>query len=145
MDYFDGFRLKEHRKGNGRPRNQIGRKTLLDLDYADDLNILDESVSKMDKILEVSRIRSARIGLKINAKKTKSLRPEKSECEKVTLGNEKFDLVDSLSYLGSIGSIISKEGGSRDVKIRIVRALGIRILDGTVTTLMKYGSEAWVL
>ena len=26
MDYFDGLRLKEHRKGNGRPQNQMGRE-----------------------------------------------------------------------------------------------------------------------
>ena len=30
-----------------------GRKTLLDLDYADDLSILDESVSKINELLEV--------------------------------------------------------------------------------------------
>ena len=53
MDHFDGLCLKEHRKSNGRPRNQMGRKTLLDLDYADDLSVLDESVSKMNELLEV--------------------------------------------------------------------------------------------
>ena len=41
-----------------------GGKTLLDLDYADDLSILDESVSKMNEILEVSRVQGTRIGLK---------------------------------------------------------------------------------
>ena len=30
-----------------------GEKTLLDLDYADDLSILDEIVSKMNELLEV--------------------------------------------------------------------------------------------
>ena len=49
MDHFDGIRLKEHRRGNWRPGNQMGRKTLLDLDYADDLSIFDESVSKMNE------------------------------------------------------------------------------------------------
>ena len=51
-----------------------GGKTLLDLDYADDLSILDESVSKMNEFLEVLRDQGAKIGLKINVKKTKSLR-----------------------------------------------------------------------
>ena len=60
-------------------------KTLLDLDYADDLSIVDESVSKMNELSEVLRVQGARIGLKkINVKKTKSLRPGASECEKVT-------------------------------------------------------------
>ena len=53
MDRFVGLCLKENRKGKGRIRNQMGRKTFLDLDYADDLSILDESVSKMKEIIEV--------------------------------------------------------------------------------------------
>ena len=88
----------------------------MDLDYADDLNILDESVSKMNQLLEVLRVQSARIGLKINAKKTKSPRPGISEDRK-TLGNEEIDKVGSFIYLGSI---ISKDGGSsEDVKSRL--------------------------
>ena len=39
--------------------------TLLGLDYADDLSILDERVSKMNELLEVLRFQGARIGLKI--------------------------------------------------------------------------------
>ena len=73
MDHFDGLCLKEHRKGNGRPRNQMGRNIFLDF-YADDLSILDESVSKMNELLEVLRVQGARIGLKSSVKKTKSLR-----------------------------------------------------------------------
>ena len=80
----------------------------------------------------------------------------------MTLGNEKIDQVDSFTYLGSI---ISREGGSsEDVKSRIAKAQGvffaikkvwknrkislqtkIRILEGTVMTVVKYGSEAWAL
>ena len=65
-------------------------KTLLDLDYADDLSILDESVSKRMNFRGL-RAQDARICLKINVKKTKSLRLGKSEDEKVKLGNEKID------------------------------------------------------
>ena len=100
-----------------------GGKTLLDLYYADDLSILDESVSKMNEVLEVLRVQGAKIGLKINVKKTKSLRLGISEDEQVTLGNEKIDQVGSFSYLGSI---ISKDGGSsEDVKSRIAKAQGV--------------------
>ena len=48
----------------------MGGRTLLDLDYADDLSILDESLSKMNEFLEVFRVQGARISLKINVKKT---------------------------------------------------------------------------
>ena len=92
------------------------------MDYADDLSILDESVSKMNELLEVFRVQGARIGLKINFKKTKSLRLGVSEDEKVTLGNEKIDQMGSFAYLGSI---TSKESGSNeDVKSRIAMAQG---------------------
>ena len=51
-DHFDGLCLNEHRKGNERTWNQMGRKTLLGLDYVDDLSILDESASKMNEFFE---------------------------------------------------------------------------------------------
>ena len=82
MDHFDG---------NGRPQNQMGRKTSLDLDHVDDLSILYKSVRKMNELLEVLRVQGARISLGINVKKTKSLMLRLSEDEKVTLGNEKID------------------------------------------------------
>jgi hypothetical protein len=50
-----------------------------DIDYADDLNILDEKVSKLNELLEILRVHGARIGLKINVKNTKSLRLRISE------------------------------------------------------------------
>ena len=51
-------------------------KTLLDLHYADDLSILDESVSKMKELLEFLRVQGAKKGLKINVKKTLKKFPE---------------------------------------------------------------------
>jgi hypothetical protein len=75
---------------------------------------------KMNELLEVLQVQGARIGLKINVKKTKSLRLGISEEKKVTLGNEKIDHVDSFDYLSSI---ISKDSvSSEDVKSRIAKA-----------------------
>ena len=51
----------------------------------------------MNEILEVLRVQGARIGLKINMKKTKSLRLWISKDEKVTLDNEKIDQVGSFT------------------------------------------------
>ena len=49
MDQFDGLRLKEHRKCTERSRNQMGRgNSHAHIDYADDLSILYESVSKTE-------------------------------------------------------------------------------------------------
>ena len=84
--------------------------------------ILDESVSKMNELLEVLRDQSAWIGLKINDKKTKSLWLGISEDEKVMLGKENIDQV-GFTYFDSI---ICKDGGSsEDVKSRIAKAQSV--------------------
>ena len=81
MYRFVGFCLKKHRKGDGRPLIKWRGKTLQDLNYADDLSILDDSTRKMNELLDVLRVQGARIGLKVNVKKTKSLRLGISEDE----------------------------------------------------------------
>ena len=52
-------------------------KSLLDLYYAEDLSILDESVSILNELPEVLQVQSDRISLKINIKKTNLLRLNK--------------------------------------------------------------------
>jgi len=51
MDNFSGFCRKKHWKGNGTPRIKSGGKTFPALRFADDLSILDESVSKVNELL----------------------------------------------------------------------------------------------
>ena len=77
----------------------------------------------MNEFLEVLRVQGTRIGLKIDVKKTKSLRLGISENEKVTLGKEKIDQAGSFTYLGSI--ISKDDGSSEDVKSRIAKAQGV--------------------
>jgi len=72
----------------GDRRIKCGGIIFLDLDYADDLRILHESVCKMNELLEVLRVQIARIGLKIKVKKTKLQRIGVNENEKVTLGKQ---------------------------------------------------------
>ena len=125
------FVLRSTGKVIGDHEIESGGKTLLVLDYADDLNILDERMSIMNEFLEILRIQGAKIGLKINVKKIKSARLGISEDKKVTLGIEKIDQVGSFTYLGSI---VSKDGGSsEDFKSRIAKAQGVFF------TLTKFG------
>ena len=44
----------------------------MDLDYADDLSIPDESVRETIELLEVLRVQGTRIGLNINVNKSQS-------------------------------------------------------------------------
>jgi hypothetical protein len=70
--------------------------------------------------LEILKAEGARTGMKINVKKTKSLRLGISDGEKVMLGNERIDQVNGFTYLGSI---INKNGRcSGDDKNRIAKA-----------------------
>ena len=79
----------------GEDRNKWGRKTFIGLDYADDLSNLNESVSKMNELLEVLWVQGAKRGLKINLKKINLLRLGISDDKKVTLSNKKSNQVDS--------------------------------------------------
>ena len=45
--------LRNTANETGEHRIKWGSKTLLDLDYADDLCILDESLSKMNELIEI--------------------------------------------------------------------------------------------
>ena len=91
-----------------------GGKTLLDLDYADDLSMLDESVRKMNEFLEVLRFQGARIGLKINVKMTKSLKRGLSEDEKVTLGNKR--LISWVASLTLVVLLVKTVGAVKQIK-----------------------------
>ena len=93
------------------------------LDYADDINILDENVSTMNELLEVLRVLGARICLNVNIKKTKSLRLGMNDDEEIMLGNKK---IHQMGRFSCQGSIISKDGGcSKDVRSRITKGQGI--------------------
>jgi len=52
MDFFS----KEHIQSNGRIKSQWRCKTCLGIDYANDLSIIDESLRKMNQILEALQV-----------------------------------------------------------------------------------------
>ena len=56
MDLFDGCDLRSTGKAMGDHGIKWGGKNLLDLDYSDDLSILEQNVSKMNGLLEVLRV-----------------------------------------------------------------------------------------
>ena len=82
-------------------------KTILDLHYTKDLNVLDENVWKMNDFSEILRIHIARLGLKINFKKTKLLLVRINEGDEVEYRGDLF-----LGRLSYHRNIISEDGGS---------------------------------
>ena len=111
----------------------------------------------------VLRVLDARISLKINVKKTKSLRLGVNESEELILGTEKIDKVDGFTFLGNI--ISKNRGYNEDFKSRIAKAqyvfflqlkkvwknmkmslrTQIRTLEATMMTAVRHGSEAWAI
>ena len=73
-----------------------------------------KNVSKMNDSLEISTIQCATIGLKINVKKTKSLRPGINGGEELMLGKENIDQVDSFICQCIITS--KDSGRNKDLK-----------------------------
>ena len=67
---------------------------------------------------------TARVGLKLNTKKCKTLRTEcDSRRENIVVNGEEVDDVEELTYLGAI---VDKEGGgSKDVIHRLQKACGV--------------------
>ena len=86
--------------------------------YADDLNVLNMNVGKMNKFFEVESP-GLKIGLEIMGKKTQSLKPIINEGEEVMLRNKKINQANSFTYLGS--NIIKDCGCNEDVK----RSMGV--------------------
>ena len=62
-------------------------KTLIDLDHADDLNVLHKNVSTMSEFLDVLKVFGRGKGLEINVKKIKPLRLGINKSEDLILGN----------------------------------------------------------
>ena len=62
-DHLMDFILRSTGKAMGENGIKWGGKTFLDLDYSDDLSILDETVSKMNELIQVLRVQVVRIGL----------------------------------------------------------------------------------
>ena len=154
------FILKYCNTGNGFP--WAGDEELDDLDFADDLAVISDSVNKIqDKTNEI-KDRSEAVGLLINAAKTKILRINIDDNTPVLLDNEEIEAVNSFTYLGSI---VNKEGGTEeDVNSRLKKARNafgmltkiwrsthirtntkIKIFNSNVKSILLYGSESWSL
>ena len=129
-----------------------------DLDFADDISLASDTVQQACKLLiEVER-HCNRIGLGLNAKKTKVLPQNVDDPTVTTLNGTVLEVVQDFVYLGAW--IASTQ---RDIKVRRARAwqalhgmskiwkssmsdqLKRRLFVATVESVLLYGSEAWTL
>ena len=132
------------------------------LDFADDLALLSHRIQDMRDKTRALEVQSAKVGLKINATKTKLMRIDTKLDDGVSVAGERVEEVDEFTYLGSIVS--NKGGTDEDIQARIGKArqafamlrpiwrstalttkTKLRVFGSTVKAVLLYGSETWRL
>ena len=90
-------------------------KRLNDLDYADDIALLEQTIEQAQLQLTATSNKANEVGLEINVEKTKTMifNPPPGPQQALTLNGENIEVVSDFKYLGSM--MASSE---RDIKIR---------------------------
>ena len=131
-----------------------------DLDFADDIAIISSTREQIQQKVRSLSTNSKGIGLKINAEKTKLLRLNTSNTEKVQVDGQDIKEVESFVYLGAN---VSNEGGTEDdIQARLGKArvaynkldkfwknslftikTKVNVFKSNVISVLLYGCETW--
>lgn len=134
--------------------------TLEDLDYADDIVLLSETWNHAQQKLERLNQHGLQTGLKINKKKTESLRINARNNSAFKVGEEDVNDVATFTYLGA--KVTTTGGASEDITKRIGNArhayyrlrkiwsssvlrrkTKLRIFQANVVSVLLYGFTTW--
>ena len=135
---------------------------LEDLDFADGIALLSSRCVDIED--KTSRLvdEAARVGLKINAKKSKVMRINARNDQRIKVNDEQVDDVEEFLYLGAL---LDREGGAtKDIQQRLSKArqtfyrlrriwdcneisrkTKVQLFKTIVTAVLMYGCEAWKL
>ena len=139
-----------------------GNNTRLgDLDFADDICLLNSSQLDMQEKTKVLSQQAAKIGLQINKKKTETMRNFDVKTP-IKLEKDELNEVDKFTYLGSI--VTTNGDCLPDIKNRISKAAGamnkphnfwkdknigrmtkLQIYKSNVTSILLYRSGTWTM
>ena len=133
---------------------------LEDLDFVDDLALLSHTHKQMQEKTSQLEVEASKIGLRVNAGKTKLMRINSTNSNSITLSSGEIEEVTSFTYLGSI--VDTTGGTEQDIKTRIGKArtafnllkkvwrsraiataTKIRIFNTNVKSVLLYGAETW--
>ena len=134
--------------------------TLEDLDYADDIVLLSERWRHAQQKLERLNNNGQTTGLKINKKKTESLRINADNLSAFKVGDEDVKDVETFTYLGA--TVTTTGGATEDINKRIGKArqafyrlrkiwissilrrrTKMRIFQANVVSVLLYGCTTW--
>ena len=131
---------------------------LTDLDFADDLALISESIKDAESLLQSLEFAASQVGLYCNEGKTKFITTSPSPPELKSLNNTIIERVEDFKYLGSY--IVDSE---KDFKIRkalawdacnkldkiwlsnLPNSLKVRTFRTLIEPILLYGSETWTL
>ena len=131
-----------------------------DLEFADDIALLSSTKRQIqDKTTKLDQ-EGERVGLKINIGKTKGMRINAKNQEKINIKEQDIEEVDEFTYLGA--TICKEGGGMKDLKNRLSKARGafarlnkiwnsnniskrtkLKLYKTLVTPVLLYGCETW--
>ena len=135
---------------------------LEDLDFADGIALLSSRYVDIEDKTNGLVDEAARVGLKINAKKSKVMRINARNDQRMKVNDEQVDGVEEFLYLGAL---LDKEGGAtKDIQQRLSKArqtfyrlrriwdrseisrkTKVQLFKTIVKAVLMYGCEAWKL
>lgn len=144
---------------NKRKSKRVGPEIVTDLDFADDIALTSNDANQAQELLSHVEHSSAKLGLRINAKKTKVMACNMEHPPLIrTRTGDILEIVDDFKYLGSYTVSTEKDVNAR--KGQAWRALNqlnkvwksklsikarTDLFVSTVESVLLYGSEAWTL
>ena len=134
-------------------------KLLEDIDFADDVALLSRRHDMQDKVTSLCES-AAKLGLKINKKKTRTMRTNHVNKNSIQLRGKDVEGVEQFIYLGNV---VSRDSGTdRDIKSRIGKATAafktlrpiwtsqvisvktkLRIFNTNVKSVLLHACETW--
>jgi hypothetical protein len=139
----------------------VDEKKLSDLDFADDIALLDETWKGMQSLTDMIQEVAGKVGLHMNTSKTKLMKIgnfEEDGC--IQVGGGPIECVEDFCYLGSV---IARDGScDKEIKTRLGKAnttfgrltniwrnkrlslqVKIRLYESLVLSTLQYGTETW--
>ena len=132
------------------------------LEYADDIALMAHTADDLQRKINKLETYAGEIGLRINTRKTKTLRCNTTNSTRIFVNDTPLEDVEEFEYLGSK---LAKSGGTtEDIKNRLSKARSafgrlwpvwrasaltrrtkLNIFNACVKSILMYGSETWMI
>ena len=130
-----------------------------DLDFADDIALLSEEINQAQELLQRVETSVGRVGLKMNATKTKFMSFNQDQQVKISTNNgTTLDEVKDFKYLGAWMASTEHDVKTRKAaawracnslskiwKSALPKNFKLRVFSATVESVLTYGCEAWTI